>query len=208
MTASPFFLPWVGTHYANGINGQRLLVLGESHYSEDPRNAYPRLTRDIVGRVVAGERFPFFTKLGSVIQMSTKPTAFSWQAVLFYNFVQQLVGAHARDRPTEAMWAGGFEPLTAVLTEHQPSAVLVAGGGTWGGLSRYFPADAQSQATASGEHVRVWQFAGQAPMAATWIDHPASFGFRTEEWTERVSCLFTEASRLTQAGARLTWRCS
>ena len=200
MTATPFFLPWVGAHYANGINGQRLLVLGESHYSDDSRNAYPQFTRDIVGRVVAGERFPFFTRLGGVIQMSTKATAFSWQAVLFYNFVQQLVGAQARDRPTEAMWANGFDPLMAVLTEHQPSAVLVAGVGTWGALSRYFPADAQSQATASGEHVRVWKFTGLAPMVATGIDHPASFGFRTEEWTERVSGLFTEASRLTQPG--------
>jgi hypothetical protein len=200
MTASPFFLPWVGTQYASGINGQRLLVLGESHYSDDSRNAYPQLTRDIVARVVGGERFPFFTKIGSVIERSTKPTTFSWQAVLFYNFVQQLVGAHARDRPTEAMWASGFDPLMAVLTEHRPSAVLVAGVGTWGGLSRYFPRDAQSQATASGEDVRIWKFAGQAPMAAAWIDHPASFGFRPEAWTERVSCLFTEASRLTQPG--------
>lgn len=200
MTASPFFLPWVGNHYASGINGQRLLVLGESHYSEDARNAYPRLTRDIVERVVGGERFPFFTRLGSVIQTSTKTTTFSWQTVLFYNFIQQLVGAHARDRPTEAMWASGFEPLTTVLAEHRPSAVLVAGVGTWGGLSRYFPADAQSRATASGEDVRVWKFVGQAPMVATWIDHPASFGFRTEEWTERVSRLFTEASHLTQPG--------
>lgn len=154
-------LPWVGNHYASGINGQRLLVLGESHYSEDARNAYPQLTRDIV---------------------------------------QQLVGTHARERPTETMWASGFEPLAAVLAEHQPSAVLVAGVGTWGGISRYFPADAQSRATASGEDVRVWKFAGQAPMVATWIDHPASFGFRTEEWTERVSRLFTEASHLTQPG--------
>jgi hypothetical protein len=165
-------------------------------------NRWPQrgASADIVGRVVGGERFPFFTKLGSVIQLSIKSTTFSWQAVLFYNFVQQLAGAHARDRPTEAMWAGGFEPLAAVLTEQQPSAVLVAGVGTWDGLSRYFPADAQSRATASGEHVRVWKFTGQAPMAATWIDHPASFGFRAEEWTERVSCLYTEASRLAQPG--------
>ena len=196
MAASPFFVPWVGADYATGLGGQRLLVLGESHYSEDPRNAYPNLTRDIVGRVVGGEHFPFFTKLGSVIHGSTEPTTFSWQSVLFYNFVQQLVGAHARDRPTEAMWADGFEPFTAVLAEYRPNVVLVAGVGTWDGLSRYFPQGAQSRPTPSGEQVRLWEFAGLPPIAATWIDHPASFGFRAEEWSARVTSLFTEANRL------------
>jgi hypothetical protein len=196
MSASPFFLPWVGADYAKGLNDQRLLVLGESHYSEDARNAYPNLTRDIVQRVVGGERFPFFTKLGGVIQASTDSSTFSWQSVLFYNFVQQLVGAHARDRPTEAMWANGFEAFGGVLAQYQPSAVLVAGVGTWSGLSRYFPSDAQSHATASGEHVRAWELTGLPPIAATWIDHPASFGFRAEEWYDRVSTLLTEANRL------------
>jgi len=142
MTGEPFFLPWIGTGYSDGVNGSRLLVLGESHYSENPANAYPTLTQDIVTRVVAGERFPFFTKLGQCIGGAATGREFTWQSVAFYNYVQQLVGAHARDRPTEQMWERAMAPFNAVLTKHQPHAILVAGVGTWNSLSRLVPVSA------------------------------------------------------------------
>lgn len=28
----PFFRPWKGENYESGVNGKRLLLLGESHY--------------------------------------------------------------------------------------------------------------------------------------------------------------------------------
>jgi hypothetical protein len=193
MPTRPFFLPWIGAEYSPGVGGCRLLVLGESHYSEDPRNAYPALTRDIVGRVLDGEHFPFFSKVGAVMQGALDGGTYTWNRVAFYNFVQELVGAHARDRPTDAMWASGMEPFQQILSDLQPHAVLVCGVGTWNGLSQHFPETAMSDATASGELVRRWQLPGIPPLAATWIDHPASFGFRSVDWTERASTLLAEA---------------
>lgn len=193
MPSPPSFLPWKGADYLRGLDGCRLLVLGESAYSADTRDRYPNFTQDIVGRVVKGEHFPFFSRMSAVMDGALGTGRFTWNAVAFYNFVQEFVGEHPRDRPTPQMWGSGMEPFEWVLSDLRPQAVLVVGADTWNhGLSPHFPKSATSSATESGEFVRSWRFADIPPVVATWIDHPASFGFRSADWVERVSTLLAE----------------
>ena len=42
------FLPWIGTHYAKGVNSKRVMALGESHYCNHPNEAVPELTNSVI----------------------------------------------------------------------------------------------------------------------------------------------------------------
>jgi hypothetical protein len=194
MTKLPNFLPWQGVDYDGGIAGIRTLVLGESHYLADPGDAYPRLTIDIVTRVhEGGEHFPFFTKVRGILTNAVESPV-SWSQVAFYNLVQQSVGMAARDRPTPAMFEAGVAPFETVLRQLTPQAVLVTGVGTWNALSSHWPAPATSSPQPGFDHVFKWQFSDTPPIMATWIDHPASFGFQPGRWTDRVRGLIQAAS--------------
>ena len=46
---SILFRPWVGAEYEKGIGGKRLLVLGESHYSD---TADPELTQIVMKKLL------------------------------------------------------------------------------------------------------------------------------------------------------------
>lgn len=195
----PFFHPWVGNRYETGLNGCRLLILGESLYSTDSRDEYPRLAVDIVQRFVNGERFPYYTKLSQIIGAASGSSTLDWHDVAFHEYVQALVGTQARARPSDAMWAEAMKPFTGVIRQLRPHAVLCTGGDLWGALSRFFPRDGKSLPTSSPD-IRRWELSDCEPIVATWINHPASFGFRPGDWIARVTSLLAEAFESSQRG--------
>ena len=61
------FQPWVGGSYlGGGVLGQRVMVLGESHYAS-PADDRPSFTRDIVREYVYRRRDRFFTVVAKTV---------------------------------------------------------------------------------------------------------------------------------------------
>lgn len=93
------FKPWVGCNYeTGGVFAKKILVLGESHYSEEQnRNPKPNFTIDVIDEYVkdyfgAGYQQTFYCFAKAVMgkeELSEEERAAFWHSVVFYNYVQQ-----------------------------------------------------------------------------------------------------------------------
>lgn len=133
------FLPWVGEHYGqSGLFGPRkILVVGESHYAwEEDAFIDPTLTCWCIAGQLTGEDAPKAYWTNVVIALRGRHPASAeklqaWHAMAYYTYVQQIVGAGPRQRPTRAMWTASHAAFRSVLAALQPDVVLVLGVGVW-----------------------------------------------------------------------------
>jgi hypothetical protein len=129
------FWPAVGCNYKN--SGLKLLVLGESHY---PWEGMPEEHLTTIKALEGKGRYRFWK---DIARLFNKGADF-WDEVVFYNFVQELVGDGPRQRPEGWMWdsqatVSGFKEVCQV---HVPNRILVIGKTTWQNLpgNECFPA--------------------------------------------------------------------
>jgi hypothetical protein len=124
------FDPWIGRSYqAEGLNGARLLILGESQYDTDLTEPLCGLrardgssTHRIVQDWGIDRPNAFFTKITKLVSgqlqgiPSQEAKARFWHAVVFYNFVQWWLPG-PRSRPSQQMWQAARAPFLQVLEE-------------------------------------------------------------------------------------------
>jgi hypothetical protein len=168
-----------------------LLLLGESHYAEACYDT-PSLTREVIERVRTGvETARLFTRVCRLVDgigpLDDARRRRFWDGVAFYNFVPELVGTGARQRPTAAMWARGPAALALVLDALQPTHVLALGQTLWNHVT--LPSGWCSREMADGSAIRSWEPPGGRPVFATWVNHPSSNGFAVAKWRDRVEDL-------------------
>jgi hypothetical protein len=123
--------PWVGEDYLLGIAGQRLAIVGHSHYLGAGEEDSPCKTLLTMREILSGERMAFFTKIMGYFDFSD-PAEF-WHKVMFFNFVPEAVGGAGEKYsrlPKEAVGRAQarFELL---LRTYRPSRVLVFSGTAW-----------------------------------------------------------------------------
>ena len=119
------FLPFKGRSYGYGSPfGIPVMVLGESHYSAKV-NEPSSLTRDVMNKVIAGEKWNFFPRASSAFlgEKSVDARSF-WNSVVFYNFIQTAVKKNCR--PTKQMWLDAEQPFREVLEWLNPRPRLIA----------------------------------------------------------------------------------
>lgn len=126
--------PWVGSAYAQGIEGKKMLVLGESHYCADPADATPEITNRIIKLLFDpnAEHEAFmntYTKFERAL--AGKPLSFAekelwWNKIIFYNYVQTPI-SEARKAPTSNEFADSEVPFFEVLEMYRPDCVVVWG---------------------------------------------------------------------------------
>ena len=129
------FYPWVGTTYrSTGLDGLRILAVGESHYEGDIP-ATQKYTTDVVRRWVFGGRHQYFTKVAKMLMglgrehsMPSELLQKTWNSISFYNYVQQLLPG-PRVKPTAAMWSEAKEIFPRIVDDLQPQLVVVMGKG-------------------------------------------------------------------------------
>src|ERR1017187_4067466 len=96
--------PFVGARYKQEMPwGLPILVVGESHYSENGEPLNQDYTKEVVQATLDGSNYSFFTKAVGVFH-GCWPTQEQrrqfWDCACFYNFIQETVGAGPRIRPT------------------------------------------------------------------------------------------------------------
>lgn len=187
------FVPFVGRHYESGIDGLRVLVLGESHYREDGvDNTAPvtrTFTRNVFGPMAEPRRESgdgrFFPPLDRLLTGERWPdvttAAAAWHRIAFCNLVQQFAGIKPGDRPTAAQFRDGARTLVAhTLPLLRPDVMLVLGRRTWveldtgcerANVASYMAQGVRRRHRPTREVWRMHYTGGDALM--TWVYHPS-----------------------------------
>ena len=127
------FHPWVGEQYGRESRfGVRLIVVGESHYDEDPEFSDAGFTQEVVRIWGQRKRARFFTVTAKVLRGSAgwiddDARSEIWEHLAFYNFVQSVVVPGPRTPPSFRQWCEAQTPFKTVLRSLEPDAVLVLG---------------------------------------------------------------------------------
>lgn len=115
--------PWIGKNYEQGIGGQKLLLLGFSHWTDEDHDDF---TVEEVEQWAAGdEPKPFGPRLRGYFGDLT-PAEF-WNSVAFMNVLPSAVGT-GEERygdGTPEQRGRAADRLTEVMREHGPDKVLV-----------------------------------------------------------------------------------
>jgi len=176
-----FFRPSVGKHCGGPAFGVPVMILGESHYSEEEPDR--DLTRKVVLQTIRGEcDFAFFRNSATAFlgdHGDPRMPRF-WESVIFYNYVQCLVDKEKR--PTRKMWVDAELPFLEVLAmvEPSPRLVVVLGRDTWENTP-CCGRDVRS-IRSEGEEIPCYEFCirGRAVLAPK-LPH-ASRGFSPSRW--------------------------
>ena len=185
------FLPWIGANYWQGMQGKRVLVLGESHYQWD-RNVlidnYPTLTIASIQLIVSGRAAggwqSFFTKIAAAF-LGCSPTqgdkkAF-WQSVAFYNYIQQSAGFGPEPNPTPAMWSQSLPAFQRLLYTYHPEVIIVLGRYNWWNIQSLSGKKGPCIACERYNETRWLQLTGGSCLAYG-IEHPSSRRFNGLYW--------------------------
>lgn len=185
------FIPFVGPEYEAGIDGSRVLLLGESHYREDGAENSPGITRPFTNETFGDRILPvrnggdgrFFAPIDRVLTGSTSPSpteaAAAWKRVAFSNLVQEFAGERAGERPSPRQFNEGSVRILKAFEILRPDVILVLGREAWKGFDAGFhrndlPSFFAEVGTRYHREREVWELrypGGSALM--TWVYHPS-----------------------------------
>lgn len=180
------FKPWIGTAWAkpdNAIGGLRLLVLGESHYHDNPSltgKFEENATTDTILTYAINGSTRFFNGIAHVIsgkhrsERSLQDTENLWASLVFYNYVPAYVGKGPRERPSASLWRQAPLPFQTVIRQWVPEVILVCGFDNWNWML-----------DGIGEK-KGWEFEQYSLGSALALKmrHPSSQGFSPAQWHE------------------------
>jgi len=182
------FFPWIGSKYEEGhFNGNRILILGESHYEEPDVTKW--LTDDLISAIANGDiTHRFFTIVAQLVSgdsVDALDKSKFWSEVAFYNFVQVPL-RDARVRPTWVEWLTGVEPFKDVVRFLQPDKIIALGKQVWDVM----PNDGiEGDAVIIGDKsAATYHYDGYIDKRVSCLSlpHPSSFGFSATEWQPLV----------------------
>jgi hypothetical protein len=201
------FEPWQGDLYGqfdNAISGVRLMILGESHYSDRPEHPVgstdPGMTKWVVDHYLKGElgvgHRRTLTKMGAIVahkqpsQMSITEREAIWHSVIFYNYIPVIAAANYSQPIPEHLWHGrAVEAFRYVIRKHEVEAILVCGLRLWQGMGCAMPEEVNGWA-----NTRRYRTYGDFMAVATFMHHPAARGWSFDHWRDRADYLYAEVT--------------
>jgi len=184
------FKPWVGNRYERSKFGRRVMVLGESHYCGDPREADSEITRRVMGwlldpTVEFDGWMNTFTKFAEAMEgrkMTREESRETWQHVMFYNFVQSPM-SETRKSPTDEQFDQSAEAFFEVLEQYKPDVVLA-----WGSrLYEHLPNAGHKGTDCLGHETWEYQLKGGKVCRVLATYHPSAPMFSPQEWHEAIA---------------------
>jgi len=117
--------PWVGPRYKDGINEQRIAILGHSHHASGPEDDpdSDSATIDCMRHIIAGEwSFKFFNEIQKYFGFDSDPDL--WNRVVFMNYLPERV-EKLRDGGTTDQLDRANKRFLKMLAERKPQKVFV-----------------------------------------------------------------------------------
>jgi hypothetical protein len=181
MVTQIHFQPWVGKKYARSSR-KRILVLGESHYSDLPKGV--DFTRSLLDEYVRGDwNYSFWTNIGQAISGRSHwemDRAEVWSHLAFYNYVQQIAAKGPRAAPTTSMFESSERAFFEVLSQLRPTHVVVCGLRLWRNMAPLTGREA-SFALKGVNYSWGGYRLGKQDIRAFPIKHPSA-GFSSTKW--------------------------
>lgn len=188
-----FFKPWIGAEYASGgIFGKRILVLGESHYTDGEPD--PNITNDVLNEYLSYETTvpPYLQSFNkferSLVGTTTDGAARRqiWNSVVFYNYLQVPMSG-PRQAGNEADYANAAEAFFEVLEQYRPEYIIVWGYRLWDAM----PTDRWEwgeELTLDGAPVRTgcYLLADGTRVKAVPVKHPSA-GYSWNKWYKFIN---------------------
>lgn len=187
------FKPWVGTNYAKGIEGKKILVLGESHYCKElakDGRCYPScecgkmneqchmFTINVISNFrdnYRGEHelqtFLCFERAMAGRKLDQKEREEFWDSIVFYNYMQY---AQSGPRRPLEQTNDSSEAFREILEEHMPDYIIVWGKRLYGRMPNWN--GVQSEITLdNGDKTDVWIYdINGKKIPAIRVLHPSS----------------------------------
>jgi len=193
-----FFKPWVGAEYASGgIFGKRILVLGESHYTDGEPDS--NMTNNVLNEYLSYElaipsHLQSFIKferslVGTAADCSIRKRI--WNSVVFYNYLQiPMSGPRQAGRKSD--YANSAEAFFEVLEEHRPEYMIVWSYRLWDAL----PANGWEwgeELSFDGKPVRIGRYllADGTCVKALPVKHPSA-GYAWTKWHKIIKMFLTK----------------
>lgn len=195
-----YFKPWIGCNAESGINGKRILVLGDSHYCNKACEScgvhggfycdgFDDFTLDTVGclydEVVFNSggwvnTFKKFTKaLAGDKELSHNGFCKLWDHLSFYNFVQTAYKSGPRDSYSNLDYEASLSMFWRVMEYICPDLVLVWGHKVW----EHLPSEGWHYITPVGTISELGRYEDKCPTAMfALVSHPSWPGFSYDEW--------------------------
>jgi len=144
--------PWVGSLYnSTGLNGRKLMILGESHYCGDcdtckKINEKCDFTTWVIenyllyknGKVKFAPSMNTFTKFVNVFygkHCNREIITNFWNSIIFYNYVQKSLKG-PRMSPTNEMFKNSLPAFYEILKEYNPDIIIIWGERLWNNLPK------------------------------------------------------------------------
>lgn len=183
------FQPWLGKNYKEGIDGKRVIGLGESHYCTSPSDARPTLTQEIIKDLFdttsphEGYKNTYTKFAKAVVGASVDSVTareLCYNSIGFYNYVQEPIGG-ARIAPTKDQFEHSVPAFKEILEQYRPERLIA-----WGKrLYEALPNDgyALPDFVVDGKSYRRWCYtlSDGSPVFVLEMTHPSA-AYSPEEW--------------------------
>lgn len=174
-----YFKPWISENYKNNSSGQRILILGESHYG-DSNEMESNFTIDVIKDVLDGTRcrgYIYYTKLGKLFNEKNREEIF--ENCAFSNLIQSFVPA-PRIQPTREQLEEIHQVFWEILKTTKPDKVIITSLRAW----EYWMPDhdyrgiKMTQIQGNERTSQVWKYQFEdVNCLAIGIPHPSSRNF-------------------------------
>ena len=184
------FKPFIGEKYRMGINGKRVLSLGESHYAENAKDASHTITQDVIRWYLDSDKYEFegwmntYTKfiraLSGDDQISRDTSRDWWERIAMYNFVQvPMLGP--RESPSSQDFRDSDNAFFTILEQLKPDCVIA-----WGKrLYNNLPRTGRQGPDCGDEETWIYETSDGREVRVLPIIHPSA-AFDTAYWQKEI----------------------
>jgi hypothetical protein len=126
--------PWKGPKYKDGINGQRIAIVGHSHHGDEDSENF---TLEVMADVISGRQsYKFFNQIRDYFGF--QDTAEFWNRVVFFNYLPCCVGPDEKHYTfgTKDQLDRARDRFLRFLKEYRPQKVFVFHTKMWEELPR------------------------------------------------------------------------
>lgn len=189
------FRPWIGAQYEKGFAGRKVLVLGESFYSDGLSTPSEDVTVEIISDLLDedSEFEPYkntFTKFAKAMtglpQLTSADKRRFWESVAFYDYVQVPLSA-ARTSPSKEDFSKSESAFFEVLEDLKPDICIAWGSRLYNNLPKGGLQGPDFKAP-DGRWIESWTYflSDGGEVLVFPIAHPSS-AFSPAYWNEVLS---------------------